>query len=90
VRDTAKSGRSTLVLGISGGVDSLVAGKLCQLAADRMKTHKPEARFIAVRLPYGEQVDEDAAQAALHSLTRPHHDRRYQAERGRASCRGRG
>lgn len=62
------AGRNTLVLGISGGVDSSVAGKLCQLAINRMKTTDSKAGFIAVRLPYGEQADEDAAQAALQFI----------------------
>ncbi len=66
---TLKSaGRSSLVLGISGGVDSTVAGKLCQLAVDEMKKTDPEATFIAVRLPYGAQADEDDAQAALQFI----------------------
>jgi NAD+ synthase len=60
-----KAGRCRLVLGVSGGVDSLVAGKLCQLAVDGMKEEAPDAEFIAVRLPYGAQLDEDDAQAAL-------------------------
>lgn len=59
------AGRCRLVLGISGGVDSLVAGKLCQLAIDGLKEEAPDAQFIAVRLPYGAQLDEDDAQAAL-------------------------
>jgi len=59
------AGRSALVLGISGGVDSLVAGKLCQLAAESLRSDGHEARFIAMRLPYGRQLDEDDAQKAL-------------------------
>jgi NAD+ synthase len=57
---------SALVLGISGGVDSTVAGRLCQLAAERAG-----AEFVAMRLPYGVQRDEDDAQAAL-AFIRPH------------------
>lgn len=49
------------VLGISGGVDSTVAGRLAQLAVERMG----DAEFVAVRLPYGEQADEPDARAAL-------------------------
>ncbi|MFC4259044.1 ammonia-dependent NAD(+) synthetase [Marinobacter lacisalsi] len=59
------AGRNRLVLGISGGVDSLVAGKLCQLAIDGLKTRDPGAAFIAVRLPYGVQADEGDAQASI-------------------------
>lgn len=61
----ASAGRNRLVLGISGGVDSLVAGKLCQLAIDELKTRDPDAAFIAVRLPYGVQADEGDAQASI-------------------------
>lgn len=59
------AGRNRLVLGISGGVDSLVAGKLCQLAIDGLKARDPDAAFIAVRLPYGVQADEGDAQASI-------------------------
>ena len=54
-----------LVLGISGGVDSLTAGRLCQLAVERIRAAGGTARFIAVRLPYGTQRDEADAHAAL-------------------------
>ncbi|WP_110180662.1 ammonia-dependent NAD(+) synthetase [Nocardioides solisilvae] len=54
------AGASGYVLGISGGVDSTVAGKLAQLACER--TGK---RFTAMRLPHGVQADEDDARAAL-------------------------
>jgi NAD+ synthase len=57
--------RSRLVLGISGGVDSLVAGRLCQIAVEGLRATHPEAQFIAVRLPYGTQADEESAQAAI-------------------------
>ncbi len=57
--------RKSLVLGISGGVDSLAAGYLCQQAAQRARSQGHEARFIAMRLPYGVQRDEEDAQQAL-------------------------
>lgn len=53
------------VLGISGGVDSMCAGRLAQLAAERVRESGGEATFVAVRLPYKVQADEDDAQAAL-------------------------
>ena len=55
------------VLGISGGQDSTLAGKLTQLAIDELKQEYPEKDycFYAVRLPYGIQADEDDAQKAL-------------------------
>ncbi|MBE9403964.1 ammonia-dependent NAD(+) synthetase [Brachybacterium sp. Marseille-Q2903] len=53
------------VLGISGGVDSTAAGRLAQLAVERVREQGGEALFVGVRLPYGVQHDEDDAQAAL-------------------------
>ncbi|MGI2260344.1 ammonia-dependent NAD(+) synthetase [Shewanella sp. GXUN23E] len=60
----------TLVLGISGGVDSSVTGKLCQLAVDEMNREQQsdDYRFIAVRLPYDVQQDEDEAQMACRFI----------------------
>ena len=57
----------TLVLGISGGQDSTLAGSLCQLAVEqlRRKTGQQQYQFVAVRLPYGKQADESDALAAL-------------------------
>ncbi|MFI8089347.1 ammonia-dependent NAD(+) synthetase [Streptomyces sp. NPDC086080] len=66
------TGLHCLVLGISGGVDSTVAGRLCQLAVERARTVGHEARFHAMRLPYGIQADEHDAQLAL-SFIRPDH-----------------
>lgn len=54
-----------LVLGISGGVDSSVAGRLCQLAVENVREGGGDLRFIAMRLPYGRQADEADAQRAL-------------------------
>lgn len=68
------TGVRALVLGISGGQDSTLAGRLCQLAAERLNQEDTQAqqadtpqpyRFCAVRLPYGTQADEDDAQVAL-------------------------
>ncbi len=58
-------GIQALVLGISGGVDSLTAGMLAQRAVERLRQGGYEARFIAVRLPYGVQADEADAQKSL-------------------------
>lgn len=57
----------TFVLGISGGQDSSLAGRLAQLAVQEMRqeTGDNTYQFIAVRLPYGEQADEADAQRAL-------------------------
>ncbi|MCI5872035.1 MULTISPECIES: ammonia-dependent NAD(+) synthetase [Streptococcus] len=57
----------TYVLGISGGQDSSLAGRLAQLAMEelRQETGDDTYQFIAVRLPYGIQADEADAQRAL-------------------------
>jgi len=59
------SGCRSYVLGISGGVDSTTAGRLAQLAVNRLNKDGYNVAFIAVRLPYGTQRDEADAQAAL-------------------------
>ena len=56
------------VLGISGGVDSLVGGCLAQRAVQRLREQGYEARFHAMRLPYAVQKDEDHAQASLRVI----------------------
>jgi len=57
----------SLVLGISGGVDSSTCGRLCQLAVNQLNEEQntDKYQFIAVRLPYGVQADEDEAQLAV-------------------------
>ena len=61
------AGLKTLVLGISGGVDSLTAGLMAQRAVKQLReqTGDERYRFIAVRLPYGVQHDEIDATAAV-------------------------
>ncbi len=63
------TGASGFVLGISGGQDSSLAGRLCQLATERLRAAGRDAEFIAVRLPYGVQLDEDDAQLALRFIS---------------------
>lgn len=57
----------TLVLGISGGQDSSLAGKLAQMAITELReeTKDDSYQFIAIRLPYGEQADEEDAMRAI-------------------------
>jgi NAD+ synthase len=62
------TGLRSLVLGISGGVDSSTAGRLCQLAVERVRDAGHEATFFAMRLPYGVQADEADAQRALEFI----------------------
>jgi NAD+ synthase len=63
------SGMKSLVLGISGGIDSCLLGRLGQLAVnalnDEVGEDATQYRFIAVRLPYSIQADEADAQASL-------------------------
>ncbi|TDD27675.1 ammonia-dependent NAD(+) synthetase [Kribbella turkmenica] len=64
--DQLRRSRATAyVLGISGGVDSGTAGRLCQLAVERVRAEGGQATFVAMRLPYGVQVDEADAQRSL-------------------------
>ena len=58
-------GAAGLVLGVSGGQDSTLCGRLCQLAVEERRAAGRPARFTAVRLPYAVQADEADAQLAL-------------------------
>lgn len=62
------SRRKGIVLGISGGQDSTLAGKLSQLAINELNAEGYEAKFVAVRLPYGEQRDGKDAEDALEYI----------------------
>ena len=64
-RKLKDNGLRVLVLGISGGVDSLTAGSLAQRAVNELRAEDYDATFIAMRLPYGTQLDEQEAQASL-------------------------
>lgn len=67
------SGLKTLVLGISGGVDSCTLGRLAQLAVNELNEQSEgEYQFIAVRLPYSVQADEADAQAVLDFIQPTH------------------
>ena len=66
------SGCKTLVLGISGGVDSCTCGRLAQLAVDELNMSQDGYRFVAVRLPYGQQADEADAQLAVEFIQPSH------------------
>lgn len=59
------SGLKTLVLGISGGIDSTTCGRLAQLAVNELNQTASGYQFIAVRLPYATQKDEAEAQLAI-------------------------
>jgi len=68
IKNTLKnSGLKVLVLGISGGVDSLTAGRLAQLSVEELRAETGDTayRFVAVRLPHNAQHDEHDAQDSL-------------------------
>lgn len=64
------SGQRRLLLAVSGGVDSALAGRLCSLAVAELRAGKgdeaaPDYSFLALRLPYGTQRDAADAERAL-------------------------
>ena len=70
--DYAKAtGTAGFVLGISGGVDSTLAGVLARMAVEQLREEGVEADFVAVRLPYGVQADEADASAAMDFIDAP-------------------
>ncbi len=72
------SGFNNLVLGISGGIDSSTCGRLAQIAVNELNNaqqdnaNSTQYKFIAVRLPYGVQADEEDAQQALDFIQPTH------------------
>ena len=64
------SGLKSLVLGISGGIDSSTCGRLAQLAVEELNEeyNTTDYRFAAWRLPYNVQADEADAQLALEFI----------------------
>ncbi|WP_054952948.1 ammonia-dependent NAD(+) synthetase [Flaviflexus massiliensis] len=66
------TGTKGFALGISGGVDSTLGGRLAQLAVERVRSAGGQAEFTAVRLPHHVQADEHDAQVALDFI-RPDH-----------------
>lgn len=64
------TGAKGYVLGLSGGQDSTLTGKLAQLAVHELNAVGGTAnyQFMAVRLPYGIQKDEADAQAAIQFI----------------------
>ncbi|MGY3777194.1 ammonia-dependent NAD(+) synthetase [Isobaculum melis] len=60
----------TYVLGISGGQDSTLVGRLAQMAITELRneTGDQSYQFVAVRLPYGEQADEQDAMDAIEFI----------------------
>ena len=59
----------SFVLGISGGQDSTLLGKIAQLATDELNEEGHSIKFYGVRLPYGEQRDENDARDAMEFIS---------------------
>ena len=74
IKQTLKeAGLHSLVLGISGGIDSCTCGRLCQLAINELNQTEPgNYRFYAIRLPYDIQADESDAQVSLEFIQATH------------------
>lgn len=76
-----RTGAKGFVLGISGGQDSSLTGRLCQLAVEKLAGQGVQAHFYAVRLPYNVQADEEDAQLALEFI-RPERTLAFNVKRG--------
>jgi NAD+ synthase len=65
-----KTGTKGYVLGLSGGQDSTLSGKLAQIAVNELNEESGGNHyiFIAMRLPYGVQQDEQDAQDAIRFI----------------------
>ncbi|WP_113904672.1 MULTISPECIES: ammonia-dependent NAD(+) synthetase [Brevibacterium] len=66
------TGAKGLVLGISGGQDSTLAGRLSQLAVEELRRRGAEAEFWALRLPHAVQADESDARDAMDFIGADH------------------
>lgn len=63
----------SLVLGISGGQDSTLLGRLAQMAIDELnETGDGAYKFYAIRLPYGVQRDDADAEDAMRFIRASH------------------
>jgi NAD+ synthase len=62
------TGAGGFVLAVSGGQDSTLAGRLCQLAVEGVRRDGGAAELVTVRMPYKVQADEDDAQLALRFI----------------------
>lgn len=71
IKLTMKNARAKhLVLGISGGIDSCTCGRLAQLAVEQLnkETDSKDYQFLALRLPYDVQKDEEDAMAVIEFI----------------------
>src|SRR5699024_12317912 len=70
IKDYVKTNNflKSLVLGISGGQDSTLLGKLSQMAAEELRSEGLDVYFYRVRLTYGSKADETDAIADVKYL----------------------
>ncbi|MGM5595542.1 MULTISPECIES: ammonia-dependent NAD(+) synthetase [Corynebacterium] len=68
----SSTGLGSYVLGISGGQDSTLAGKLAQMAVEKLRESGTDTEFFAVRLPYGIQSDANDVDVALEFISPDH------------------
>lgn len=68
----ATTGAAGFVLGISGGQDSTIGGKLAQLAVEKRRADGHAAEFYGVRLPHGVQSDQADADIAMEFIGTDH------------------
>ncbi len=66
------TGAKGLTLGISGGQDSTLAGRLSQLAVEELRRRGADAQFWALRLPHKVQADESDAKDAIDFIQPDH------------------
>lgn len=60
----------SLIVGISGGQDSTLTAKLCQMTMQELRdeTNNTHYQFIGLRMPYGIQSDEQDCQDAINFI----------------------
>lgn len=60
----------SLIVAISGGQDSTLTGKLCQIAIEQLRKERKNKlyKFIALRLPYGTQKDEEDCKKVINFI----------------------
>lgn len=68
----SSTGLDSYVLGISGGQDSTLAGKLAQMAVEKRREEGAQSEFFAVRLPYGVQSDAHDVDVAMEFIAPDH------------------
>lgn len=68
------SALTSIILGLSGGVDSTVAGTLCKMAVDELNNENASInldkkyQFIGLKLPYGVQADADDVETVFEFI----------------------